>query len=440
MKTVTILPSKSDAHRALICRTLAAIQSGQEPAGRVLQAGTSRDIMATQACLTQLQEACQQQEQAKEISAEAPVGTLPETGAVLLPCGESGSTLRLLLPIVCALGVKAVFRREGRLPQRPLAPLDAELIRHGAVLTDRGGPELQVDGRLQAGDYELPGNVSSQFVSGLLLALPLLTEESRIRVRKPLESSGYVAMTLRTLQRFGITVAVREEADYVEYRIPGGQRWRMERDYAVEGDWSNAAFWLTAGAISGEGISVRGLTEDTPQGDRGIVEILRRFGAEISCADGEATVLPRPASRLLQGQTVDASQIPDLVPVVALLGACAAGETKIIRAGRLRLKESDRLRSVATVLRDLGAAIEEAADELILTGSASPRPGEKPLAGGRVDGFADHRIVMMAAIAALAAEGSVRIEGSKAVEKSYPDFFSRLFTLWPELAGRVVPA
>ncbi|MBQ1390782.1 MAG: 3-phosphoshikimate 1-carboxyvinyltransferase, partial [Firmicutes bacterium] len=341
-----------------------------------------------------------------------------------------------------ALGIKAEFYREGRLPARPLAPLDAELIRHGAVLTDRGGPELLVEGSLQAGIYELPGNVSSQFVSGLLLALPLLTEESRIRVRKPLESSGYVAMTLRSLQRFGIQVAVREEADadFVEYRIPGGQRFRMEEDYVVEGDWSNAAFWLTAGAISGESLSVRGLTEDTPQGDRGILEILRRFGAEVTCRDGEVTVLPRPASRFLQGQVVDASQIPDLVPVVALLGACATGETKIIRAGRLRLKESDRLRSVATVLRDLGAAVEERADELVLAGRTSRQPDEKPLSGGRVDGFADHRIVMMAAVAALAATGSVYIEGSKAVEKSYPDFFSRLFTLWPELAGRVVPA
>ena len=390
--------SKSQAHRLLICAALSREESS------LLCRGLSRDIRATAACLTAL---------GAEIREEAgllkirPIERVPD-GELLLPCGESGTTLRLLLPLAGALGAKTVFLREGRLPQRPLAPLDRELRAHGMALESKGAA-LLAEGRLRPGTFRLPGNVSSQFISGLLLALPLLEGDSRLLVEGPTESAAYIRMTEQVLRLSGI----RLEKDRDAYHLPGGQRYALSGSRRVEGDWSNAAFFLCMGALSREGILVEGLSPDSLQGDRAILELLRGFGAELT-ERGESVLVRRAE---LRGQTVDASPIPDLIPVLSVLAAAADGESRIVNAGRLRLKESDRLKSTAALLRALGGEAEELEDGLVIRGRGALR-------GGRADSAGDHRIAMSAAAAACLCGEPVELSGAESVEKSYPDFWT----------------
>lgn len=395
--SVRIPASKSQAHRLLIC---AALGTGET----VLHCdGISRDIEATIACLKALGAGIHTE--GERIRVE-PVRTLPE-GERELPCGESGSTLRFLLPVVGALGIRAVFRREGRLPQRPLAPLDAELAAYGMTL-EGDGALLRCSGRLRPGDYALPGNVSSQYISGLLLALPLLDGESRLHVTGPLESAAYVTMTEDALQLAGIDVS-KHNSDYI---IKGNQRGILPETLAVEGDWSNAAFFLVLGALSPEGVRVRGLALASSQGDRAVLDILRAFGASVEERDGE--ILVRRGR--LRGLTIDSAPIPDLIPVLSVLAAAAEGETRIVNAGRLRLKESDRLASTTAMLRALGAEIEELPAGLVIRGKSG-------LTGGTVDSAGDHRIAMSAAVAASLSTQPLTVRGAECVSKSYSRFW-----------------
>ncbi len=263
----------------------------------------------------------------------------------VLPCGESGSTLRFLLPVVGALGAKAVFQMEGRLPKRPLAPLDAELRAHGMGIRQEG-ERLYCDGELRPGAYRLPGNVSSQYISGLLLALPRLPGDSSLIVTGAVESAAYITMTEDALRLSGIGFT----KNGWEYRIPGNQQPRLPDMLTVESDWSNAAFFLSVGALSARGIKVMGLNPASSQGDRAALDILRAFGAEIAEENGD--ILIRAGA--LHGQTIDAAPIPDLIPVLSVVAAGAEGETRIVNASRLRLKESDRLKSTAAMLQALG--------------------------------------------------------------------------------------
>ena len=381
MRIIEIIPSKSDAHRALICAALSA-----EPC-RVSCPVSSEDIEATKACLAALKE-----------------------GKAQMYCGESGSTFRFLLPVMGALGFRAEFYPEGRLPQRPLSPLYEELERHGCSLSPMGSVPFILEGQLQPGDYHLPGNVSSQYISGLLFALPLLSADSRIFIEGELESRGYVDMTRKTLSAFGIATV---EKDY-GYLVPGGQQYRGMQEYQVEGDWSNACFWLAAGALLPEGVCVRGLSAGSLQGDKKIVALLQQFGAETETA-GDRVCVRRKG--VLRGIDIDARQIPDMVPVLAVLACAADGRTVIHNAGRLRIKESDRLQTVCQTLRGLGADIEEQDDGLIIE-------GRQVLRGGTADACGDHRIAMMAAVASLICREKVVLTGSAAVRKSYPDFFA----------------
>ena len=394
---VRIPASKSQAHRLLICAAL-----GEEKT-EVVCDGISADIAATAKCLRALGAAVEETEAGFLVS---PIKKVPE-GRCELYCGESGSTLRFLLPIVGALGVQAVFHREGRLPQRPLAPLDSVLTAHGMTLSE-DGDLLLCSGQLQAGNYEIAGNVSSQYISGLLMALPRLAGESRLAVTGTLESAAYVAMTEDALRLSG----VKFSKNGASYAIPGGQRFRLPARTAVEGDWSNAAFFLCMGALAKEGVRVEGLNLESSQGDRGVLDVLRAFGAAVS--EEESAVTVRRGT--LRGVTVDASPIPDLIPVLSVVASVAAGETRVENAYRLRLKESDRLQSTANLLRALGGRVEEKEDGLVITGVPM-------LHGGETQTQNDHRLAMSAAVAACAAMGEVTVDNDACVAKSYPHFW-----------------
>ena len=273
-------------------------------------------------------------------------------------------------------------------------------------------------GQLSGGSYQLPGNISSQYISGLLFALPLLQEDSFIHLSTPLESAAYIDMTLAALKQFGVQIHKQPQG----YAIPGRQRFHSPGEIQVEGDWSNAAFFLVAGAI-GQSCTVSGLDLQSPQGDREIVQLLRRFGAQVQVEKDRVSVSPAP----LHGCTIDISQVPDLLPILAVTAACATGESRFIHAARLRLKESDRLTATAALLHALGIHSSESPDSLIVQGGA--------LLGGTVDSYHDHRIAMATAIAATRCRAPVTILDAAAVEKSYPGFFTDYIQLGGQAYG-----
>lgn len=395
---VMAIASKSDVHRAMICAALADAPTD------IRVGGGSRDIDATRACLESLGATFTR---CGDLVRVEPIARAASTSNIM-DCGESGSTLRFLMPIVPALGMARRVVGHGRLPERPLGDLSDALERRGAVLSSHHLP-FDLSGLLTAGRFDLPGDVSSQYITGLLFALPLLSGDSEIRLSTELESSGYVEMTLRTLSRFGIEVVRTDRG----WRVRGPQTYRSPSAMDCEGDWSNAAFFLAAGAIGepGSTLTVSGLDMGSAQGDREIFNIIERFGATMSRVGDNITVCAAP----LHGVTIDAAEIPDLVPVLAVVATYAQGETVIANAARLRAKESDRLSSTSAALRALGCDCRELPDGLVVRGS---RP-----AGGTVDCCGDHRIAMSMAVAASMATGSAVLCGAESCEKSYPAFF-----------------
>ena len=398
---VRIPPSKSAAHRALICAALADGESIIRPA--VLGADVEATLSAARALGAEI-----------EVSGGAihvrGVKAPPKSAAI--DCGESGSTLRFFVPIAAALGVETVFSGRGKLAQRPMAPLLDALCAHGARVKSAQGEIPAVSGALQSGVYQISGSVSSQYITGLLFALPLLQGDSELRLTSPLESRGYVDMTVQMMEHFGVKVNALPDS----YRIPGGQRYRPA-GCAVEGDYSSGAFWLCAGALNSD-VYVEGLEHSSLQGDKQIIPILQRFGAQITT--GQNSVGARHGR--LVSTDIDVRDIPDLVPVLAALACYANGTTIIYNAGRLRLKESDRLMAVTQGLKNLGAGIVEYSDKLVIIGQASLR-------GGAADAFGDHRIAMAMSIAALGCDNPVRITGAECVAKSYPDFYDHFVRL-----------
>ena len=326
-------------------------------------------------------------------------------GLCVLPCGESGSTLRFLLPVVGALGADAVFLREGRLPERPLEPLLSELVRGGMMFRSEGG-KLFCSGKLAPGEYTLPGNISSQYISALLFALPCLAGNSALTITGARESEGYIAMTENALAQSGVRLFKTDSG----YDIPGGQTYALPAAVKVEGDYSSAAFFLCMGALSRCGITVSGLRADSAQGDRAVLDILRAMGACVEEAAAGITV----RRGTLHGAVIDAAPVPDLIPALCALAAAAEGETRVVNAARLRLKESDRLATTAAMLASLGAHVEELPERLIVHGGG--------LRGGAVSAQHDHRIAMAAAVAACACTEPVTIEGWECTNKSYPRF------------------
>ena len=324
-----------------------------------------------------------------------------------LDCSESGSTLRFLLPVVSALGIDAVISGHGRLPERPLSPLKEEMEKKGIIFHTGSEFPLHISGRLSAGDYELAGNVSSQFISGLLFALPLLEGDSKIKLIPPVESRSYIKITLSALKKFGIEITEEENL----FIIKGNQKYRSPKEITVDGDWSNSAFFLCAGALGGGSVTVTALDTLSPQGDKKILDVLKNMGADIAVSGGEITV----KANKLSGITVDASDIPDLVPIISVTASLSSGETQIKNAQRLRLKECDRLAAVYGMLTAVGISVTQTDDGLIIKGG-------KPI-GGKIDGCNDHRMVMSAAILSLFCSESVTVTDAQAVEKSYPNFF-----------------
>ena len=380
--TVAAPASKSAVHRLLICAALC------EAPTSITGATLSQDIEATMACLTALGATIQVH---NDTLAVTPIGKA--TSGTLLDCGESGSTLRFLLPIAAALG-GASFTGRGRLAERPLSPLYELLCENGCTLSPQGKFPLTVEGKLHGRHFSIDGGVSSQFISGLLLAAPLLGDIVQIEVSGTAESVAYIDLTVAAMRRFGVVVTRQGRV----FTVSG--KYRSPQTVSAEGDWSNAAFWLVAKAILPQAkLAVTNLNEDSLQGDRAIRQLI---------ADTKGLTVP------LQ---IDAAQIPDLVPILAVLAAAINGRSVIGNAWRLRMKESDRLRSVCDMITALDGKVVEGEDYLVIDGTGRLR-------GGTVDACNDHRIAMAAAVAACICEEPVVIHGAEAVRKSYPTFFT----------------
>ncbi len=371
--TVTAIPSKSQAHRLLIC---AAFADGPT---QLLCPDTNRDIEATAGCLNALGAEIIRTETGHDVS---PVRRIPDQA--VLNCRDSGSTLRFLLPVAAALGTDTVFQMEGRLPQRPLSPLWEEMERMGCTLTRPTADTIRCQGRLQAGEFVIDGGVSSQFITGLLLAAALIPGESRIRLTGTVESRPYITMTQQAMALFGL--------DTEDFVISGGSPFHSPGTLQVEGDWSNGAFFLAAQAL-GNDVVTENLSPDSPQGDRAAEALLSALEKHI---------------------TISAADIPDLVPILSIAAACKRGAV-FTHIQRLRLKESDRVASVIAMLEALGGKAEVDENTLTVYGTG--------LTGGIVDSRNDHRIAMSAAIAATVCQEPVTILGAQCVEKSYPSFF-----------------
>ena len=419
--TIKIIASKSAAHRLLIAAALS-----DRPTD-ILCEELSQDIEATAGALNALGASISYEKDSGKFHV-IPIkrnGSASEDDLELctLDVGESGSTLRFLLPVICALGRKAKIVMHGRLPERPLSPLWEELERHSCMLTRLPDGSVMTSGKLKGGEFTIAANISSQFISGLLFAIPLLKEASRIRLTGAVESKGYILMTIRALEQFGIRTFWEEDilrpalADTREHPGGGdtavndpeadsGLSYRSPGELKVEGDWSNAAFWEVAGMLTNGELVCTGLDEDSLQGDRAI----RRLKKEIAAGDC----------------IVDARDVPDLVPVMSVLAALSPGTTVFTHAERLRIKESDRIRATVDMLKSLGADASETKDGLIVR-------GKKRLPGGTVDSCNDHRIAMSAAVASIVCEGEVRILKAEAVRKSYPGFFED----FQKLGGKV---
>ncbi|MBQ3038156.1 MAG: 3-phosphoshikimate 1-carboxyvinyltransferase [Clostridia bacterium] len=369
---VCAVASKSFAHRIIIAAALS------DKPTKIYLNTTSEDIEATLDCMEKLGAKVQKSDGYILIT------PIKETITPVLDCNESGSTARFLLPVSAVLCDSFEMIGKGRLPERPFTPLINEMRKKGVEISNDLLP-FKVTHRLCGGEYQIAGNVSSQYITGLMLALPLCSESSKIILTSPLESKAYVDITIEVLGLFGINIEETENG----YRIEP-QKFISPGEIKVEGDWSNSAFWIVANKLCGN-ISVDGVNYQSTQGDMKILEIL-------------------------DDDVIDAKEIPDLVPILAVCACAKKGKTLITNAERLRIKESDRLNAVTTVLNALGADIRELPDGLEINGT-----GE--LHGGECDGFGDHRIVMSAAIASVICKSKVTIHGAEAVNKSYPTFF-----------------
>lgn len=394
--TVKVPPSKSDVHRAIICAALAKGVSTVSPVA------FSEDILATIDCIKAL---------GAEVTASGDKLTIDSTKifeveSADLQCRESGSTVRFFIPVAAAGGVNSVFNGKGRLPQRPLGVYTDLLPKHGVECVTKGGLPFEIRGQLTSGRFDVPGDISSQFITGLLFALPLLNGDSIIHLTSPLQSKGYIDMTLSVQKQFGIEITSNGE----DYIIKGNQQYKP-CNYITEGDWSQAAFFLVAGAIGGD-VTVEGVKKDSYQGDKEIVKLLERFGAEVEQSDYSV----KCKAKKLDGIQIDASQIPDLVPVLTVCAAFANGSTRIYNAQRVRLKESDRLAAISDCLNRCGGRVTETEDGLLIEGSDT-------IEGGFAEGYNDHRIVMSMAIAALKSENEIVVSDRESITKSYNEFF-----------------
>ena len=401
--TVSAPPSKSCMHRALICAAAA------DKPTKIICSSFSKDTEATMACLSALG--------ARFEHSDGAVTVYPinrnESKECVLDCNESGSTLRFMLPFAAALGRSCTFIGAERLGQRPLLPLCEALNSHGVSTSYKESfLPCSINGKLSGGAFEIPGDISSQFITGLLFALGI-TNGGEIKATTPIQSGPYIDITTDIQKKFGITVEKTESG----YIVPSGQHYTSPGETEIEGDLSNGAFWLVAGAIgSEEKITCTALREDTLQGDGKIIDILREMGADISRDGDKVTVYKSQLSAI----EIDCSDIPDIVPVLCVAATAAEGTTVFKNIERLRAKESDRVQTTADMIKALGGKIEFDCNTISVTGCT--------LTGGTVSSANDHRIAMSAAIASLRCSDTVTIDIAEAVNKSYPDFYEK-FTM-----------
>lgn len=370
---LTAIPSKSQAHRLLICAAFSNTDT------IIHCPATNQDIEATADCLRALGAVIEYKDGNYTVS---PVTVIPHKA--VMHCGESGSTLRFMLPIAGALGVDATFILQGRLPKRPLSPMWEEMERNGCMLSRPTEDSIRCHGKLKTGSYTIDGSVSSQFVTGLLFAMALLPGSNILEITGKIESKPYIEMTMQALKTFGIRIT--------NYQVSGCYPFLSPKELSVEGDWSNGAFFLAAKAL-GSHLEVIGLLQNSTQGDRAISQILNQFDTHV---------------------VVDAADIPDLVPILAVVGGAKNGIT-FTNVRRLRLKESDRVETVAAMLQNLGAEVQTEHNRLTVF------PAQ--FQSCAIDAAGDHRIAMAAAIAATVANGPVTVLGAQCVAKSYPTFW-----------------
>ncbi|MBQ7010322.1 MAG: 3-phosphoshikimate 1-carboxyvinyltransferase [Clostridia bacterium] len=393
--TVAAVPSKSEVHRAMICAAL-----GREDAFIPCPA-VNKDIEATARCLNALGARLDYENDGYTVQ---PIKTVPSSAKC--DCGESGTTLRFMIPLCAALGCKTEIKMHGRLPERPLSPLDTMLEERG-VSVIKNGDVLTVAGSLPKDlNWSIAGNVSSQFISGMLFALTVAG--GKLTVTGKTESKPYIDMTVKVINSCGGNISENSEAYTVKSALP----LQCPTPLSVGGDWSGAAFPICIGVTGRRAVTVNGLDTNSTQGDKAVIDVLRAMGANITVEGSSVTAHPSD----LHGCTVDCSNIPDLVPVLAVTALKAEGKTEFINAARLRLKESDRLTATKSLITALGGKAEEHADGLTVYHSS--------LSGGIAESENDHRIAMSAAVAACFADGCVTIKNAQCADKSYPTFWN----------------
>lgn len=389
---VNIPPSKSAAHRALICAALS------EGTSRVTPFCTSKDIKATAQCLRALGMRVEADDKGYT------VGRSDTAKNGVLDFCESGSTARFLLPVAAALGADATAVGQGRLPERPMEVLTSLMRQHGVEVSSDNLP-IEIKGKMTSGEFALAGNISSQYISGLMLAAPLMEGDTYIIPTTALESVGYIDMTISAMERQGVTVEETNNG----WKISARQKYQPV-DIQIEGDWSQVAFFMSAAAIGGD-IKIHGLDFSSKQGDMAALDVFAAFGADITI-ENDVLHIKRGT---LRGITVNAADIPDMVPAIAATAAFAEGKTVIHSAGRLRIKESDRIKTTIAALSAMGVKTEEKEDGMVIYGGK--------VKGGVIDGANDHRIVMAFSVAAAYADGESTLLGAEAISKSYPEFF-----------------
>ena len=407
--TVSAPPSKSMAHRAVLCSALAKGTSHIE------NLEFSKDISATLAAAGQL---CARVESGP---ADALVEGLGHFRPVFGPvdCCESGSTLRFLIPLASLTGQSITFVGRGRLMERPQSVYET-LYREQNLHFEQANGQLTVAGSLRSGEYTLAGNVSSQFISGLLFVLPLLAGDSTLHLIPPVESRSYIEMTRAAQAAFGVT---SHWLDDTTLCIPGGQQYHP-RDYIVEGDYSQAAFLAVLGAVKG-GITLTGLAAETLQGDAAILDILRRCGAKFTRTEAGLVFEQAP----LHGVDIDLADCPDLGPVLMVLGLLCEGTTVIRNAERLRIKESDRIAAMEAELRACGGVLESEGGTITVHGCADRLHAP----AGVLHGHNDHRVVMSLAVLALSTGIPLTVDDAEAITKSWPNFFEAIKPLGAEV-------
>ncbi|MGL4607861.1 MAG: 3-phosphoshikimate 1-carboxyvinyltransferase [Eubacteriaceae bacterium] len=403
--TLDIPPSKSVSHRVIIA---ACLGNGKSIVSNVL---LSQDIEATCNAMENLGAKINySKENDHRYTLEIQGIDKIQLSNQEVECNESGSTLRFMIPILLLQNQKVIVKGKGRLVTRPMKPY-YEIFKEKKIkfehLIEFQDLPLALEGKLTPGSYKLDGSVSSQFITGLLFALPLLGGDSEIEILSTLESKPYVDITLKVMKDFGIDIINEEDRRFI---IKGNQSYQP-CNYRVEGDFSQGAFWLVAGTL-GESLLCKDLDLRSKQGDKVIFDLINEMGGQLTIQD--SGILTKPIQT--KGITIDVSQCPDLVPILGVLGSLSSGRTEIVNGERLRFKESDRLMATAEVLNALGGKVEETKDGLIIEGVTG-------FTGGRVKSHNDHRIAMAVAIASLAANGKITLDGAEAVNKSYPHFW-----------------